>query len=245
MLSNLSMEFYEDSEVSMYSTFNYTYNEQGLLCQEDVSSNLYLLDTTDIFRNLYYYNSQNLLQETLGYKLVNNTWLAYHRTQYTYDEFGRVSVLLFQISQYDGQNLENYSRIYYSYNAQGLKSEEIFQAYRNSNWTNYYKDIFSYEYVAGDDPIQSPVQLSFGPNPFTDHIKLWFNLPKSQNTQLKIFDIRGRLMYSKDLGILNAGNHEILCDLKTGGREKLPSGIYLIRLKTGNQLIHRKALMIK
>jgi hypothetical protein len=78
------------------------------------------------------------------------------------------------------------------------------------------------------------------PNPFNPQTTFRINIPEKQNAMLKIFDIRGKLIEkmnfeSKAAGIYqyqwNAGNY--------------PSGTYYYMLKTSNQCVFGKCLLIK
>ncbi len=64
---------------------------------------------------------------------------------------------------------------------------------------------------------------------FNDNI-LSFELPKAQNVHVQVFDMRGRMASDFDLGMQSSGSHVVPW---THGR--LPAGLYLAKIKTGEQ----------
>ncbi|MEZ4851222.1 MAG: T9SS type A sorting domain-containing protein [Bacteroidia bacterium] len=86
--------------------------------------------------------------------------------------------------------------------------------------------------------IENPeVNLSAYPNPFVDHIHIQIeHLISSQNSQLQILDIQGRIVHEFSLEEHQAVDG--LIELNWNGVD-LPAGVYLLRLKTGleNQVI--------
>ncbi|NHZ86967.1 MAG: T9SS type A sorting domain-containing protein [Planctomycetia bacterium] len=59
-------------------------------------------------------------------------------------------------------------------------------------------------------------------------------------TSLQIFDITGRLMETLVNGELVSGEHEI-----TWNADNLPSGVYFVRLQSGEFVMNQKVLLIK
>ena len=70
------------------------------------------------------------------------------------------------------------------------------------------------------------------PNPFNPTTTITFDLPKSSDVSLKIFNIIGKAVSTLDDGRLSAG---LFSDewSRTGG---IVSGVYLYRLQTGNSI---------
>jgi hypothetical protein len=73
----------------------------------------------------------------------------------------------------------------------------------------------------GDDRIA----LSVFPNPAVDRAVAHFQLTRSQQVTLDVFDLLGRRLGHRDLGLLSAGEHEANLDVR-----QLPPGIYIVRL---------------
>ncbi|HEX2786962.1 MAG TPA: T9SS type A sorting domain-containing protein [Ignavibacteria bacterium] len=78
------------------------------------------------------------------------------------------------------------------------------------------------------------------PNPFNPVSNISFTLPAQQFVELAIYDISGRQIESLIKQYLNAGNHIVKWDAS-----KYSSGIYFYRLKTENQIITKKLVLVK
>jgi hypothetical protein len=78
------------------------------------------------------------------------------------------------------------------------------------------------------------------PNPFNPTTIIGFNLASLSHVNLQIYDITGRLVGEKDLGMLSSGNHEI--EYNAAG---LASGVYLYRLATETSSQTRKMILVK
>ena len=78
------------------------------------------------------------------------------------------------------------------------------------------------------------------PNPFNPATIIAWNLPSRSTARLDVFDILGRLIESRDLGLLPAGPGQIEFD----GSE-LASGVYLYRFATESASVTRKMILVK
>lgn len=78
------------------------------------------------------------------------------------------------------------------------------------------------------------------PNPFNPETKISFNLKEAGNTQIEVYNILGQFVTSLVNGYLEKGEHSI-----TFNAEKLNSGVYIYRLKSGNKVIANKMILNK
>ncbi len=78
------------------------------------------------------------------------------------------------------------------------------------------------------------------PNPFNPTTTISFALPRSSDVRLEIFDLLGRTVDSRDLGIQSAGDHAIEYDASS-----LASGVYFYRLVTDYAQQTKKMLLLK
>ena len=88
-----------------------------------------------------------------------------------------------------------------------------------------------------------PISLSFTdvyPNPFNDFSRISITIPVSGLTSLKLYNMKGRMLRSVFEGSLTAGVHHSVVDAS-----ELPSGIYLLLLKSGNQEAKAKLMVTK
>jgi hypothetical protein len=91
-------------------------------------------------------------------------------------------------------------------------------------------------------PTHIPLNMSLTsfPNPFNMTTTISFVLPAQQNAQLRVFDVLGREVSRESLGWLCAGSHQSVFD----GAE-LASGLYFVRLESGQQMKTVKMMLMK
>lgn len=78
------------------------------------------------------------------------------------------------------------------------------------------------------------------PNPFNGMTVIPFTLERHGDVNLQVFDLRGRLVRHEQLSALTPGTHQIHFS-----GEDLESGVYLMRLSTGNQAQVQKVTLLK
>jgi hypothetical protein len=85
--------------------------------------------------------------------------------------------------------------------------------------------------------IQSPLNniglLKAFPNPFSESTGVYFSLNTASAVVYSLHDKTGRIIYSKDAGTLNEGNHFIKIEEKDLGKS-LSSGSYFFTITTGS-----------
>jgi hypothetical protein len=79
------------------------------------------------------------------------------------------------------------------------------------------------------------------PNPAQGELAVAFSLPDDRAATLELFDLRGRRVASRAVGGLGAGPHRV--SLSEG--ERLPAGVYLVRLTRGADVLHAKAAIVR
>ncbi|RPH95024.1 T9SS C-terminal target domain-containing protein [candidate division KSB1 bacterium] len=78
------------------------------------------------------------------------------------------------------------------------------------------------------------------PNPFNSAAIVAFDLPRMSAVRLRVFDLLGREVASRNLGAFSAGKHTAVWD---GGQAS--SGVYLFRVETENESRIAKAILMK
>jgi len=78
------------------------------------------------------------------------------------------------------------------------------------------------------------------PNPFNPSTKIRFDLPKSSNTKIIIYDISGREIEQLINEYLNAGGYELIWTANN-----LASGVYFYRIETENFTDTKRMLLVK
>ncbi len=86
------------------------------------------------------------------------------------------------------------------------------------------------------------------PNPFSGMTTIRFAIPSPSPVDLKIYDVRGRLV--KDVlnsaaGAMAPGMHEVRWDGRDNNRHKVASGVYFYRLSAGHLSATRKMVMLR
>jgi len=83
--------------------------------------------------------------------------------------------------------------------------------------------------------------LAVTPDPVVRAASLRFVLPAAASTSLELFDLAGRRVWSRDFGLLRAGEH--LMPFAEGAR--LPAGVYLARLTHGAAMVTRRVVVLE
>ena len=82
------------------------------------------------------------------------------------------------------------------------------------------------------------------PNPFARTAAIRYGLPREMAVSLDVYDMSGRRVASLACGRQPAGFHTVVWDGRSAAGERLPSGVYLYRLKAGDVLLKRKMLFM-
>jgi hypothetical protein len=78
------------------------------------------------------------------------------------------------------------------------------------------------------------------PNPFNPETRISFTLPEDGRVGLSIYNLKGQLVKRLIMGEIEAGEHFV----DWGGRN-VSSGVYLVRLEAGEQVLVNKIMLIK
>ncbi len=79
------------------------------------------------------------------------------------------------------------------------------------------------------------------PNPFVSNFTVSFKLPKSDNVQVEVYDINGRLVYQRRFENLTEGDNT----LKIVPQNSLASGMYMVKLTSSNTKFSKVLKLIK
>ena len=83
------------------------------------------------------------------------------------------------------------------------------------------------------------------PNPFNPETKIYFQIPGAQDVKVYIYNTLGQKVRTLVNSTFNAGNHVVNWDGRNDAGIRLPSGIYIYRIKAGNFVAAKKMMMIK
>ena len=108
-----------------------------------------------------------------------------------------------------------------------------------------YAGVWIYTDLTKITPIGNEVAVKYEleqnyPNPFNSSTVIKFSIPKDEFVELKVFDITGKEINTLINSDLKAGKYSFMFDAKN-----YTSGIYMYRLKTNNNMIIRKMILVK
>jgi hypothetical protein len=85
------------------------------------------------------------------------------------------------------------------------------------------------------ETVSTESSFNIFPNPFEDFTNVNFTLNSTENVELNLYDITGKVIYNIKSGEMNAGSHSIKIDAGD-----LKPGIYFVSLKIGDKLLSKK-----
>ena len=98
--------------------------------------------------------------------------------------------------------------------------------------------------AVADVPI-SPLHLQNYPDPFNPLTTLSFRLDREEDVELRIVDVKGRVVRTLNSGRLPAGDHALVWDGRADDGSAQPAGVYLARLVAGSYTTVEKMALLK
>ena len=96
------------------------------------------------------------------------------------------------------------------------------------------------------DKIPTSFHLSQNyPNPFNPQTNISFQIPKTTQVVLKIFDIVGQEIHTLINREMPAGDHEVIWDGRDNNGREMASGVYIYMLKAGDFMDSRKMIFMQ
>ena len=83
------------------------------------------------------------------------------------------------------------------------------------------------------------------PNPFNPSTTIHFDLAKTADAMLSIYDIAGRLVYKFDREKLQPGRYDRAWTGRNDQGQHVAAGIYLVRLVAGSETFQKKIVLVK
>jgi len=83
------------------------------------------------------------------------------------------------------------------------------------------------------------------PVPFSKGVNISYSIEKKGFVSVKVYDITGRLIKRLVNGLQDRGWYTIQWDGNHENNRSISSGVYFIRLETGNFISTKKVLLVK
>jgi M6 family metalloprotease-like protein len=108
---------------------------------------------------------------------------------------------------------------------------------------------YTFHATAGVEPgIEKPGTVMLDqnrPNPFVRTAAIRYGLPREMTVSLDVYDMSGRRVANLASGRRPEGFQTVVWDGRSSSGDRLPSGVYLYRLKAGEVVLKRKLLFMR
>jgi len=106
-------------------------------------------------------------------------------------------------------------------------------------WTD--KGVFTISKLTEVQPTPDKFGLdSAYPNPFNPTTIISFGLPFDSEISIQVYNLQGRVVETLASGYMQAGNHSV-----TWNADNFSSGVYFVKMTTGNHISTQKLLLVK
>ena len=96
-----------------------------------------------------------------------------------------------------------------------------------------------------DEEIAIPEMLGNYPNPFNPSTTIYFSLENDDYVELSVYNLKGQIVNKLVTGDFAQGRHSIIWSGEDENENIVPSGLYLYKLKTDNNIFTRRMLLLK
>ncbi|MCK4653658.1 MAG: T9SS type A sorting domain-containing protein [Candidatus Cloacimonetes bacterium] len=142
---------------------------------------------------------------------------------------------------YGGRAENKVIREYYVYDPETSRTEK--GSIQVENNKDCYYVSFKDEPASKPEPVK--LEASNYPNPFNPITTISYSLPDESEVSLTIYNIKGQKVKELIKGTQPAGSYNVSWDGKDENGKDITSGIYFYKLRTHNNEITRKMLLLK
>ncbi|MCB9295771.1 MAG: T9SS type A sorting domain-containing protein [Lewinellaceae bacterium] len=97
--------------------------------------------------------------------------------------------------------------------------------------------------LSGEIFREAKVDMEIYPNPFHSETNLKIHLPEAAFTTISVFNLQGQLVRQLNSESLGAGEHQRRWDGTDRSGRPLPSGMYMVQLRFGEEVVNKKVLL--
>jgi len=114
-----------------------------------------------------------------------------------------------------------------------------------------YSDIYTADGIVASDGGQGSVQpsalalLQNFPNPFNPRTRIRYSLPHASHVIIMVYDVTGKLVRQLEDTDKEVGEHEVVWDGLNDYGGQISSGIFFYQLRSGNNSLTRKMILIR
>jgi hypothetical protein len=91
----------------------------------------------------------------------------------------------------------------------------------------------------------APQLTGISPNPCVSSTQVRFALPQREHVDLRVFDVRGRLVRTLVSDVLDPGAHRIPWDGLEDSQRRAASGVYFVRLDAASGSVKKKVVLLQ
>jgi len=220
-----------------------TYDENGNMT-EDLRQKWQGEQWVNNHKYTYTYDENGNMTEDLRQYWQGEQWINDWIWTYTYDENGNRSEYLEQ--DWADEQWVNDWKVNYTYDENGNRSENLRQDWVGEQWVNVRKDSYLYEPAAsiqenyiGTQPNEYNLYQNF-PNPFNPSTTIEYDLPKSSDVKIEVYNIAGQKIQTLLNKKMAAGSHQVEFNA-----QNLSSGVYFYRIEAGEYQDVKKMILLK
>jgi hypothetical protein len=97
----------------------------------------------------------------------------------------------------------------------------------------------------GSDTPRALAVTGVTPNPFNPRTRIDFAVPKAGHVNVRVHDMRGRVVKTLVSGDLAAGQHEMVWEGRDDDGAPVATGVYLVRVHDGDRAATAKVVLTK
>jgi hypothetical protein len=111
-------------------------------------------------------------------------------------------------------------------------------------------DLGAYEYTPYGNPISEDLiefmtNLNIYPNPFNPDLTIAFSMDEIAEVEIVIYNTKGQKVRTLADELFHPADYNLVWNGKDDKGQPVSSGVYFVRLKTGNEVVNSKAVLIK